>query len=141
MGNYPVITRHPLPTAENITTDTSSFSINLSSADTDIQKALDTLDNLNILKPPIVTKTSDYTATYTDRTILIDSTSNDVTITLPTASGNTAVYILKNINNTNTITIETNGSEEIDGSTDGFILAYLHEVIRIQSDGTNWWIT
>ena len=40
-------------TAQNTTTDTTNFNNNLSAADTDVQKALDTLDNLVISNPSI----------------------------------------------------------------------------------------
>ena len=40
--------------ASDINTDVSEFNNNLSSADTDIQKALDTIDNLTIVDPSVI---------------------------------------------------------------------------------------
>lgn len=89
---------------------------------------------------PIAAKTSNYTLTKLDYTILLDGTSNTVTATLPAASGITGrIYKLKSIDDTNQTDVATNGSETIDGSSTNFILSK-DEVITIQSDGSNWWI-
>ena len=89
----------------------------------------------------IVTKTSDYTATEYDYTILCDATSGDITITLPNAAlviGH--VYSIKKIDSTtNTVTIEALVSDTIDGSnTVSTDIQWTS--IFIQSDGNNWYI-
>jgi len=89
----------------------------------------------------VVTKTSDYTATTADDTILVDCTGDDVTITLYTASGNAGRNLsVKLIDNSgNTLTIDGNGAETIDGSTT-IDLTTTYAAVRLQSDGTSWWL-
>ena len=81
-----------------------------------------------------------YTAVVTDHIILIDASSNNVVVTLPTAVGISGkVYSCKRIDNSsNTVTIEGDGSETIDESADFplFPLEYIEPV----SDSSNWWI-
>ena len=92
------------------------------------------------LSTSITTKTSNYTLTADDSTILLDGTSDGVTGVLPTAVGITGrVYNLKSINDTNQTDVEADGSEEIDGSTNNAVLG-VYESIKLQSDGANWWI-
>ena len=87
----------------------------------------------------ITAKSSNYTATASDHTILIDCSSSNVTITLPTAVGIAGrMYIIKRVDGSaNAGNINTNGSEEIDGSSAGSI-ASMGSVV-IQSDNSNWW--
>lgn len=88
----------------------------------------------------VITKTADYTATVTDGVILVDTNAAAVTITLPTAVGNTGKrFIIKVIDATNTTTIDGDGTETIDGATTKS-LSTLWETIRIISDGANWLI-
>ncbi len=89
---------------------------------------------------PISEKTTNYTLTISDYTILLDGTSSTVTATLPAASGITGrIYNIKCIDATNQCDVNPNASEEIDGDSANFILNK-DEVITIQSDGSNWWI-
>jgi len=89
---------------------------------------------------PLVTKVADYTATTADYTVLLDGTGATVTITLPPAADNTGrVFCFKCINDDNTCDLDPNGTEEIDGDNANFELI-LDETIRIQSDGSNWWV-
>ena len=87
----------------------------------------------------ITAKSSNYTATASDHTILIDCSSSNVTITLPTAVGIAGrMYIIKRVDGSaNAGNINTNGSEEIDGSSAGSI-ASMGSVV-LQSDNSNWW--
>lgn len=66
-----------------------------------------------------VTKTADYTSTGTDGTILVDATSGNVTITLEAVSGAKGrPKTIKKIDSSgNTVTIDGNASETIDGAT------------------------
>jgi len=89
----------------------------------------------------ILTQTS-ATLTLSDEhyTVLCDGTSNTVTISLPAASGVSGrIYNIKAINIDNAVTIDPNGSEEIDGDATTMTLA-LMEVVTLQCDGSNWWI-
>lgn len=68
-----------------------------------------------------------------------DCSSNNITINLPTAAGNTGLtYIIKKIDATgNTVVIDGSGSETIDGSTTVTITSqYTSQTII--SNGTNW---
>lgn len=89
----------------------------------------------------ISTKTTTYTITLADDTILADATSGSFVINLPTASSASGlIFVIKKIDSTgNTVTIDASGAELIDGQTTQTLDAAL-EAIRIQSDGTAWWI-
>jgi len=86
----------------------------------------------------LITKTADYTILDDDHTILIDGTSNTVTITLPNASTVTNnVYNIKCINDT--FTVDISSAQNIDGDSANIELINM-ESITLQSDGSNWWI-
>jgi hypothetical protein len=92
----------------------------------------------------VVTKTSDYTATNTDYTILADATSNTVTISLPNATEampelptERGVYQIKCLNDTYACKVSGNGNA-IDGSTDDFQI-YKDESLTVIYDSTNGW--
>lgn len=88
-----------------------------------------------------VTATSD-TLTKTDTIVLIDSSSNAVTINLPAAAGDGIsgkVYVIKAIDVSNTCTVDGNASETIDGSTT-YVFSAQYEAISIICDGSNWHI-
>ena len=88
----------------------------------------------------LVTKTANYTAVASDNAIMADGSSNTVTITLPTAVGISGKeYAIKCIDDTYTVDIATNASEEIDEDSSNFEL-FKDESITIKSDGANWWI-
>jgi hypothetical protein len=90
----------------------------------------------------IATKTADYTAAALDHTILADCTSGNVTITLPAVSAEMAgrVYIIKRIDNSgNSVTVDGNASETIDGATT-YSLATQYKYVKIQATSTAWFI-
>jgi hypothetical protein len=93
-------------------------------------------------KTNIITITKDYTPICSDYTILVDASSNDVTIELPKASDALGqVLILKRIDDEkgNEVTIDADGSETIDGdSTIELEVKYMS--YSIQSDGSDWYI-
>ncbi|WP_353373696.1 hypothetical protein [Mycobacterium sp.] len=68
----------------------------------------------------------------TDYVILIGASG---VVTLPTAVGNTNLYMLKNIDTTNK-TVATTSSQTIDGATT-FTLSPTG-AINLVSDGSNW---
>ena len=72
---------------------------------------------------------------------LCDCSSNDITLNLPAASGNSGLqyYIKKIDSSVNSITIDGNASETIDGSTTQEISTQ-YESLTIISDGINWHI-
>jgi len=138
MVNYPIIRRTPIPQASDIITDVNNFNKNLSASDTDVQLALDTIDELDILTKPVTTKTNDYTATNSDYTILIDTSDNAVTIYLPLSPDTGKILNIKVIDATNTATVDGNGKSVDSTATPQTYI--LHESITVQYDGTSWWI-
>lgn len=87
-----------------------------------------------------ITASSD-TLDANNYTVLCDASSNAITINLPAAaSHNGREYNVKKIDSTaNTITVDGNGSETIDGSTTA-IITEQYASITVQSDGSNWHI-
>jgi hypothetical protein len=87
----------------------------------------------------ISTKTNDYTITAADSTILIDGSSNTVTITLPTAVGIAGrKYNIKCLDDTFACGVAGAGAETIDGESTQTLNQY--DNMCIQSDGAEWWI-
>ena len=88
----------------------------------------------------VVSKTTTYTITTTDDTIICSGAST-FTVTLPTAVGVSGKkYNVKHIG-TGTITVDTTSSQTIDGELTiaiaaGYSGAYPN--LMVQSDGTNW---
>ena len=86
-------------------------------------------------------KSSDYTATASDHTILVNAANASVTITLPTAVGIPGrLYIIKRLDTSvqTVVSIAANGSEEIEASTDDAILGPMGALL-LQSDNSGWW--
>jgi len=88
-----------------------------------------------------VTKTANYTAAITDHAIFCDATSGAITITLPSASpAQGREYHIKKIDSsTNTVTIDGNGSQTIDGALTQVII-FQYDSVMIKADGSNWFI-
>ena len=93
------------------------------------------------LRAPIATVTNGTTGIdNTYFTVLCDASSGTVTINLPTGAGYTGtVFNIKCIDDTNTVTITPDGTDEIDAVNSSITLVQ-DEVITIQYDGSNWWI-
>jgi hypothetical protein len=94
-----------------------------------------------VQKKRIIEVSSAYTITLEDHTILVDATSGAVTITLPKAyNGFEYLFNVKKIDSSaNTVTIDGDGSEKIDGATTK-VISTQYDSITIQSDKTEWWI-
>lgn len=64
-----------------------------------------------------------------------------ITVTLPTAVGVTGKeYVVKTITPATSATIATTSSQKIDGAST-YSLSASNKFVRVQSDGTNWWVT
>lgn len=90
----------------------------------------------------VQTQTADNTLGETsgDQIMLVDATTGAVTLTLPTAVGNTAKFTFKKIDSSaNTVTIACDGSETIDLDATA-IINYQNTAFTIISDNTNWQI-
>lgn len=85
--------------------------------------------------------TGNRTLDATDYTILADATGGNITVTLPAAASHSGrVYnVKKTDSNANTVTLDGNASETIDGATT-YALSAQYEALTIQSDGSNWHI-
>lgn len=86
-----------------------------------------------------VTKTANYTATTSDHTIRFDATSGNLTCPLPAAAACVGlVLVMKKIDGSaNTVTIDANGTETIDGALT-LVIASQYTSFTIQSNGTGW---
>lgn len=81
--------------------------------------------------------TRNETATSGVVIILCDCTSNNITINLPTAIGNTARYKIKKIDSSsNTVIIDPFGTQTIDGSTT-VTISKQYLALELVSDNTN----
>ena len=93
----------------------------------------------------IATKTSNYTLSNNDHTIIGNATFASFTITLPPAAncydgtlGVGRTFIIKKSDlSVNTLTLKGDGTELIDGANTVLVTS----TIMVQSDGTQWWIT
>lgn len=86
------------------------------------------------------TATSD-TLDALNNVALCDCTSNNITINLPAASTASGLqYHIKKIDSSaNTVTVDGNGSETIDGATTQ-VISNQYDSMTIVSDGSNWFI-
>lgn len=100
-----------------------------------------TLNTVGSLTTGAVTKTASYAAAINDQIILADSTSNTVTITLPTAVGlfgrRYTVKDWKGKSATNNITIGTTAAQTIDGAATK-VMNVNYQSYTVVSDGANW---
>lgn len=90
---------------------------------------------------PFAAKSAGYTTTAADGMLTVDASGASRTITLVTAVGNAGLqYTIKKIDSSvNTVVIDGNGSQTIDGAVT-VSLSRQYEAITIISDGANWLI-
>jgi hypothetical protein len=88
-----------------------------------------------------LTTTSTSITASANNVILCNATSGAITITLPAASSNTnKIYGIKKIDSSiNTITIDGNASETIDGALTQ-VISSQYDCLTIMCDGSNWYI-
>lgn len=114
---------------------------NLDEQDTTLKAVSDQAD---LASPAVNSQSANYTVLDTDqnKTVLVDATSGNLTITLlasATAGSGFEVTIKKTDITANTVTIDGNGVETIDGATTQ-VLAFQYNSMTLISDGTNWQI-
>ncbi len=87
----------------------------------------------------VTSKTSNYTALETDDLILCNATGGAFTITLYTAVGNNGrgIVIKKTDSSVNTVEIDGDGAETIDGEST-MDLNFQNSSIVLISDNSNW---
>ena len=111
-------------------------------AATDVQAAIDELDTEKekILKA-ITSLSADTTLDSTHHTVGVDASGAAKVITLPAAAVNTGrIYnISKRDSSANTVTIDANAAELINGAAT-VIISTQYGSYTIQSDGTGWWV-
>ena len=93
------------------------------------------------MEQQITTISSTTTLDATHCTVLVDASSAAITVNLPAASGRVGrIYNIKRIDNSvNTVTIDGNASETIDGATTQTLITQW-STMTIQSNGTGWYI-
>jgi uncharacterized protein YbbK (DUF523 family) len=82
---------------------------------------------------------TDVTLDNTYYSVRVDASGASRTITLPAASGCTRrIYVVKKSDSSgNTVTVDGNASETIDGATTK-VLSTQYSTVMIQSNGTSW---
>jgi hypothetical protein len=90
---------------------------------------------------PIINTTTNITLDCTNYTVICDTTTGNITVTLPTNSSslNGRIYVIKKISASNTCYINPSGST-IDGASGNYSITTNYIFVKIQSDGANWWI-
>lgn len=86
-------------------------------------------------------ETTNFTITATGTVFLVDASSAAVTATLPAAATypDRMITVKKVDSSTNSVTVDGNGSETIDGSTTQVITTQYVSITMI-SDGSEWFI-
>lgn len=89
----------------------------------------------------LVNTSVDLTLTDAHLTVVVDAAGGNKIITLPSAAlFKGKIYNIKKIDaSANTVTIDGAGAQTIDGAAT-HVLTTQYEVVRIQSDGANWFI-
>ncbi len=89
---------------------------------------------------PVFSTQANYTASGSEGIILADGSLNNVTISLPTASESEGVsIIIKAIDISNTVSVDCQSGELIDGSG-SYAFSSQYEAIHIISNGSDWFI-
>lgn len=90
----------------------------------------------------LTTKFSNYTIQSGDKIILVDASSNDVTITMPPILGNSGknYYIIRIDNQypTYNVTVDGDGTETIEGTLTK-IIKYQYDGFQLTTDGSSQW--
>lgn len=101
----------------------------------DYKQNIDEIINL----PSPVTKTADATLDGTEQIVLADGSSNTVTLTLSSDITAGTKLILKAIDVSSAVDVDTEGSETIDGAA-SYTFTTAQDCIEIVFDGTDWHI-
>lgn len=103
--------------------------------------AISNLESLSSFGSGITNVTTNTTLNSNHYTVLCDATSGNITITLPTAVSSLGrIYNIKKIDaSVNTVTIDGNGAELIDGATTN-VLTTQWDTKQIQSNSSAWYV-
>ncbi len=104
-------------------------------------RPVSTLDLNGSMSAATVEKSANYTLTRSDYFVNCDASGGSFTITLPAVIGNEGrvYHVKKKDSSGNTVTVDGNSSETIDGAITA-VLTTQYESIKIINDGTEWWI-
>lgn len=110
---------------------------------TDIQSAIDEILNIINVTDSLIYKSANYTLITTDNKVVFDTTSGNLTVTLPLAntvpSGKEFTIKKQNIT-LNTLNVTVSGSDQIDNATN-YLITDSFESITVASDGiSKYWI-
>jgi len=97
----------------------------------------------NAANAAVVTKTTNYTITSTDDTILADASGGSFTLTLPSASSNSGkIFRIQKIDSSlsNSITISRAGSDTVEGDTSTSLVTQYDAVTLISDGSATWYI-
>jgi hypothetical protein len=94
----------------------------------------DKITNENFVK----TVTADISLDAED-VILADGSSNTVTVTLPTPEFSGQNFVIKAIDISNAVDVDTEASETIDGAS-SYTFTTQYDSIKVVSDGSDWFI-
>jgi len=84
--------------------------------------------------------TGNTTLSASNTAVAVNATGGAVTITLPTAVGDTNLYTIKKTDSSaNTVTVVGNGGQTIDASANA-IITQQYTSITLKSDNSNWFI-
>jgi len=87
------------------------------------------------------TKSGNYTLVNTDYVILADTTSSDITLTLPTAVWQSwRTFVLKKTSVNNDLIVDWDWTETIDWELTAQVSTWSKWAITVHSDWTNWYI-
>ena len=87
---------------------------------------------------PIIGTSTNITLDLNNYTVISNTSANAVTVTLPSNSIFIAgrIYIIKKTSASFSCTIDTIDSALIDGANSQTVTNFM----KVQSDGTNWWV-
>lgn len=93
---------------------------------------------------PITAINGNYTATSTDSILSCDTSSNSLTITLPSISDtvNGKTYIIKDVGgsaNTNNITINSASTSEFIDAGTSYTISTVYGCVGLYCNNGNWW--
>ena len=92
----------------------------------------------NLTKKRQISVSTNHTISADEDTIIVDSTSGSITVTLPTAAGIAGVRkTIKKIVSANSVIVACNGAETIDGVSTNTLTSQWTKV-QVESNGINW---
>lgn len=137
MGSVPSAKRDPAPGIS--ASDGSVIRTDMQNLIADVLEGKKDGEHINLLVP-FVTKTGTYTIAEEDIGVLGNTNGGGFTLNLPAAATlgiKRKIVIIKKIDAANTLTIDGNAAETIDGAAT-IALTKLNETVILISDGTNW---